>query len=108
MSFAAYLPYPPDRFHGAEGEVSARLRPADEAHDLVNKAGSADYLATGASTNGDFGLYRWNMGPEPSGPSAHFHKSISESFFVISGTIRLFDGAKWIDGRPGDFVYVPE
>src|SRR5207247_5528682 len=57
---------------------------------------------------GDYGLYRWNMGAEPSGPDPHFHKSLSESFFVLSGTIRLFDGTKWIDGRPGDFLYVPE
>jgi mannose-6-phosphate isomerase-like protein (cupin superfamily) len=77
-------------------------------HDLVGNTGSVDYLATGASTNGDYGLYRWNMGPEPSGPDAHFHKSLSESFFVLSGTIRLFDGSTWIDGRPGDYLYVPE
>ena len=28
----------------------------------------------------------------PSGPDAHFHASISESFFVLSGTVRLYDG----------------
>lgn len=109
MSF--FLPphdYPPDRYHGDAGEVSARLRAADAPHELVNKNGSADYLATGASTNGDYGLYRWNMGAEPSGPSPHFHKSLSESFFVLSGTISLFDGQRWVDGRPGDFLYVPE
>jgi oxalate decarboxylase/phosphoglucose isomerase-like protein (cupin superfamily) len=27
---------------------------------------------------------------------------------VLSGTIRLFDGTRWLDGRPGDFLYVPE
>ncbi|HET9085282.1 MAG TPA: cupin domain-containing protein, partial [Candidatus Limnocylindrales bacterium] len=68
----------------------------------------ADYLATGASTNGQFGLYRWNMSPVRSGPDPHFHRSISESFFVISGSIKLFDGREWIDGRPGDFLFVPE
>jgi mannose-6-phosphate isomerase-like protein (cupin superfamily) len=101
-------PYPADRYVGDAGEVSARWRPSDADHDLVNRGGSVDYLTTGASTNGDYGLYRWNMGVEPSGPDPHFHKSLSESFFVLSGTIRLFDGAKWIDGRPGDFLYVPE
>lgn len=100
--------YPADRYHGETGAVSARWRPADTEHDLVNRSGSADYLATGASTNGDYGLYRWNMGPEPSGPSEHFHKTLSESFFVLSGTIRLYNGQNWIDGRPGDFLYVPE
>jgi mannose-6-phosphate isomerase-like protein (cupin superfamily) len=101
-------PYPSDRYHGESGELSARLRPSDTPPDLVSRTGSVDYLTTGASTNGDYGLYRWNMGPEPSGPDAHFHKSLSESFFVLSGTIRLYDGRQWIDGRPGDFLYVPE
>jgi mannose-6-phosphate isomerase-like protein (cupin superfamily) len=107
MSFAPYLPYPHDRYHGASGETSAWFRPDDAPHDLVSPTGSADYLATGAGTNGDFGLYRWNMGAKPSGPGNHFHRSLSESFFVISGTVRLFDGAAWRAGRPGDFLHVP-
>ena len=108
MSFGPYLPYPSDRYHGEIGQTSGWLRPTDAPHDIVSPTGSADYLATGAATNGDFGLYRWNMGEEPSGPGNHFHRSISESFFVISGTVRLFDGAEWrYDGRPGDFFHVP-
>src|SRR4051812_18786080 len=103
------MSYPPPRYHGATGEVSARLRPHTTAADLLNATGGgADYLATGASTDGQFGLYRWNMGPGPGGPAPHFHKTISESFFVLSGTVRLFDGRQWIDGAPGDFLYVPE
>jgi mannose-6-phosphate isomerase-like protein (cupin superfamily) len=100
-------PYPPQRYSGDAGEVSARFRPHDSDPDLENKSGSVDYLATGASTDDDYGLYRWNFGSESSGPDAHFHKTMSESFFVISGTVRLLDGATWIDGRPGDFLYVP-
>jgi mannose-6-phosphate isomerase-like protein (cupin superfamily) len=103
-----YQPYPPARYDADIGAVSARLRRSDAAADVVNRSGHADYLATGRSTGGDFGLYRWVMGPEPSGPAAHFHKTLSESFFVLSGVIRLFDGSAWIDARPGDFLYVPE
>src|SRR4051794_34484833 len=103
------MSYPPARYLGDSGAVSARLRPDDAPHDLVNPAGgSADYLATGASTGGGFGLYRWNMGPGRAGPSPHFHKTISESFFVLSGTIALYDGSTWLDASPGDFLYVPE
>lgn len=69
---------------------------------------TAEYLATGASTNGQFGLYRWDMSPAPSGPDPHFHRSISESFFVISGAVKLYDGQAWIDAGPGDFLFVPE
>ncbi len=103
------MSYPEPRYVGATGEVSATLRPADQAPDLIYTSGNTvHYLATAASTNGEFGLYRWEMGPTPSGPGPHFHKTISESFFVLSGTVRLYDGATWIDAREGDFLFVPE
>lgn len=72
------------------------------------KAGAASYLATGASTNGQFGLYRWDFAGPPSGPDPHFHRSVSESFFILSGTVRLFDGNRWVDATAGDFLFVPE
>jgi mannose-6-phosphate isomerase-like protein (cupin superfamily) len=106
--FAPDRPYPPDRYEADTGEVSAWLRPSDAPHDIAHDNGSCDYLALGSATRGDYGLYRWTMGPKPSGPAPHFHKSLSESFFVLSGTIRLYNGAEWVDGKPGDFLYVPE
>jgi mannose-6-phosphate isomerase-like protein (cupin superfamily) len=88
--------------------VSATYRSADHPPELTYPNGNTvDYLATGASTGGQFGLYRWTMGPRRSGPDPHFHRSISESFFVLSGTVRIYDGTRWIDTRPGDFVHVP-
>jgi mannose-6-phosphate isomerase-like protein (cupin superfamily) len=33
---------------------------------------------------------------------------MSESFFILSGTMRLFTGERWIDAIAGDFLYVPE
>ena len=48
------------------------------------------------------------MAGPPSGPDPHFHRSISESFFVLSGTVRLFDGMRWINATTGEFLYVPE
>ena len=48
------------------------------------------------------------MAAGPGGPDPHFHRTISESFFVLAGTIRIFDGREWIDTRPGDFIHVPE
>jgi hypothetical protein len=50
--------YPPPAYDG-DGDVSAVYRPADTPPELVNPSGTrVDYLATGASTNGLFGLYR--------------------------------------------------
>ncbi|MER5334555.1 cupin domain-containing protein [Micromonospora sp. NPDC002717] len=103
------MTYPPPRYLGAAGEASATYRMADAAPELrYTNGGSAHYLATGATTNGQFGLYRWDMGPTPSGPAPHFHRSISESFYILAGSVRIYDGSRWIDTEPGDFVHVPE
>jgi quercetin dioxygenase-like cupin family protein len=104
-----YLPYPEDRYRGEAGEASATLRTADAAPDVSRPGGTTvHYLATGAATDGQLGLYRWEMGPGRGGPDPHFHRSITESFYVLSGTIRLHDGNDWVEGRPGDFLYVPQ
>jgi mannose-6-phosphate isomerase-like protein (cupin superfamily) len=103
------MSYPEPRYLGEPGLVNAKLRPAGHEPELTYPSGgTAHYLATGASTGGLFGLYRWEMAAVPSGPEPHFHRTISESFYVLSGTIRLYDGKRWIDGKPGDFLYVPE
>ncbi len=103
------MSYPEARYRGDKGEVSATFRPVDQKPELAIGAGTeVSYLATGASAQGQFGLYRWNAQPHAPGPSAHFHRTMSESFFILSGTVRLFDGARWIDARTGDFLYVPE
>jgi quercetin dioxygenase-like cupin family protein len=100
--------YPPSRYDGDGGEVSGVFRPDDLPREIDNgDRGGARYLATGVSTNGELGLYRWEMGPQPSGPSGHFHRTISESFYVLSGEVRLFDGDSWRTGRPGDFLFIP-
>ena len=101
--------YPSPRYLADRGEVSATFRSHSHPAELTNATGGgAHYLATGASTNGQFGLYRWDMAEAPSGPPPHFHKSISESFFVLSGAVRLYDGRSWTDAAAGDFPFVPE
>jgi mannose-6-phosphate isomerase-like protein (cupin superfamily) len=103
------MSYPEPRYRGDGGVRSATYRPNASTPELSYESGTtAHYLATGATTNGLFGLYRWEMGPEISGPDPHFHRSISESFYVLSGTIAIYDGRTWIDTEPGDWVHVPE
>jgi quercetin dioxygenase-like cupin family protein len=103
------LVYPPPAYTGHDGLLNASLQRADAAPDLTYASGgTAHYLATRASTNGQFGLYRWSMAAAPSGPDPHFHRTISESFYVLSGAVRLYDGRQWVDAHPGDFLFVPE
>ncbi|TDD53274.1 cupin domain-containing protein [Nonomuraea terrae] len=101
------MSYPPPRYKGDTGQVSAVFRPSTQAADLSYGGRNIHYLATGGSTEGAFGLYRWDFGPDESGPGPHFHRALSESFFVLDGTVRLYDGERWREGRAGDFLHVP-
>jgi mannose-6-phosphate isomerase-like protein (cupin superfamily) len=102
------MSYPPELYHGDEGEPSTWVRPDGGPADLAySNGGTVDYLATGEATGGLFGLYRWNFSGPVSGPDPHFHKTISESFYVLTGRVMFYDGTAWVEGRPGDFVHVP-
>lgn len=91
--------------------------PTDPATPVVHSAAAIPHLelgraraglvATGSQTAGAYGLFRWDMTGEESGPSPHFHKHISEAFYVLDGSIQLYDGESWTEGGPGDFLHVP-
>jgi mannose-6-phosphate isomerase-like protein (cupin superfamily) len=100
--------YPPPRYLAEHPEASATLRRAGAPPDLeYPSGGTVDYLASGASTDGLFGLYRWHMAAAPSGPGPHFHRTMAEAFYVLTGTVRIYDGVEWRECEPGDFVHVP-
>jgi quercetin dioxygenase-like cupin family protein len=109
MTGPLHRPYPPDLYRGTSGEQSAWIRTTDTDPDIhYSSGGSCEYLATGDRTGGGLGVYRWNFGPDESGPDPHFHRAITESFYVLEGTVRLHDGAAWVTARAGDFLHVPE
>ncbi len=101
------MSYPPPLYSGDTGEASARLRPASTPADLQSVTTHVHYLATGATTGGLFGLYRYEMTAARSGPDPHFHKTMAESFYILDGTLRLHDGTGWRDLAAGDFAHVP-
>lgn len=100
--------YPPARFTKAEPEISARLRRGTDAPDYETPGKTEyHYLANQKATDGDYGLYRVELPPAAGGPGPHFHRAMSEAFFVLSGTMRFHDGTDWVDGHQNDFLYVP-
>ncbi len=102
------MSYPPPIYHGTLGEATARVVPGGGEPQVRYPSGNTvEYLATTGETDGQFGLFRWTFGTAVTGPGAHFHRTMSESFFVLSGRLRLFDGNGWIDAAPGDFMHVP-
>ena len=91
------------------GEVSARYRSVGEVPSVTYPSGThVRFTAPGTATNGQYGLFEWNMTGTPGGADPHFHKTFSESFYITEGTVRLFNGETWIDAVKGDFLYVPQ
>jgi quercetin dioxygenase-like cupin family protein len=82
-------------------------RPAGEIPMLQVGSTTARFVATGALTDGRYGLYRWEMSATQGGASPHYHRTFSEAFYVLDGSVGLFDGRGWSDGRAGDFLYLP-
>jgi mannose-6-phosphate isomerase-like protein (cupin superfamily) len=100
-------PYPPLRYTG-EPEVSATLRRGDEPADY-DSFGLVQYhyLANQQKTDGDYGLFRVDLAPKAGGPGPHFHRAMSEAFFVLSGSVTIYDGTDWVRSGQNDFLYVP-
>ncbi|HET9420826.1 MAG TPA: cupin domain-containing protein [Nocardioides sp.] len=102
------MSYPPPIYDGETGEVSATVRGTDVEPEITYPNGNrVRLLATGGTTGGLFGLYRWEFSPAKSGPGPHFHKTMTESFYILSGSVSIFDGRDWKPAGPGDFLHVP-
>ena len=83
--------------------------PLDTPPDLTYATGgTCEYLVRGEQSRGNLGVYRWTFGEGESGPDPHFHRTMSEHFYVLRGTVRLFDGLEWVRAGAGDYLYVPE
>lgn len=65
------------------------------------------YLATGAATEGDFGLFESELAPGAKGPDPHYHQYFSESFYVLGGQLSVSTDSGLVVAETGDFVYVP-
>ncbi|HTK44912.1 MAG TPA: cupin domain-containing protein [Patescibacteria group bacterium] len=95
-------------YAGDLGEISATGVSQADMRSLAMKSGTvARFVATGTATRGDFGLYRWEMPPVTGGATGHFHRTFSESFYVLEGSPSFFDGETWKQAEPGFFLYVP-
>ncbi|MGY0055143.1 cupin domain-containing protein [Streptomyces sp. LZ34] len=102
------MSYPDPRYLSDRGEISALYRPApDEPGTGFIGASTISYVATDVDTGGEYGLYKVDMGPKTMGAKEHFHRTISESFYVLSGEVQFYNGERWITGGEGDFLYVP-
>jgi len=65
-------------------------------------------VATGSVTAGRFGLVEFRLAPHSPGAMPHYHRTFSESFYVLSGQLTLYAGDRWQPCRPGDFALASE
>lgn len=93
---------------GPDGNISAVFHADAVAEKRHIGTTQATFVAPGTHTEGRFGLYRWDMTATTGGAGGHFHRTFSESFYVLDGTVELYNGEKWTPAGPGDFLYVPE
>jgi mannose-6-phosphate isomerase-like protein (cupin superfamily) len=89
------------------GSVSAAVSRAAEQPGLALGPMRSRVAASVGLTGGRYSLYHLELGTG-AGTGAHYHRTFAESFHVLSGTVRFFDGERWFDGGPGDHVVVPE
>ena len=90
------MSYPPPIYDKDSGEVSAWLVSADSEPNVVYPNGNrVRYLAMGEATGGTYGMYHWEFAGPRSGPDAHFHKTLTESFYVLTGEVTIYDGTAW-------------
>jgi len=94
-------------YEGSTGEASGVYVEAGTP-DLTGPTGTWRFVAPGSMTRRQFGLFRRDIAPRGGGPDPHFHRTFSESFYVLSGTIRLYDGQRWVEATEGDFLHVPK
>ena len=98
---------PPPRYTRDEPEISAWLRRGTEPPDYTSSGVASTTIWPTSS-------HRRRLRPLPrrhpsqrrrtgtTFPSGHVRGVLR-----LSGTIKLYDGADWLDGRQGDFLYVP-
>lgn len=92
------------------GEISATFRRSADNETVTYPSGTVPrFVAPGSATGGRFGLFEWNMaGARGSRDAGHFHKTFTESFYILTGEVMLYDGSEWVKATQGDFLFVPE
>ena len=87
--------------------ATARYLAAADVPTLGVGATTARFVALGSDTDGRYGMFRWEMSGKPGGATPHLHRTFSEAFYVLEGTVGVYDGADWRNAGPGDFLYIP-
>lgn len=64
------------------------------------------YLSTGADTDGKFALMHGVIFPD-AGPPPHTHANEDEAFYVLKGTVAIYDDGERTEAKPGTWIRLP-
>ena len=65
------------------------------------------FKATRESTAGSFSLAEVTIEPGTSGPPAHFHRELLDSFYVLEGTLAVLIGEDEVEAPAGTYACAP-
>jgi mannose-6-phosphate isomerase-like protein (cupin superfamily) len=66
------------------------------------------FVAPGSATDGRYGLFEYQISSRSPGARPHYHRTFSESFYVLTGELTIYDGASWTPFGVGDYAHVPD
>ena len=87
--------------------VDVRTLPANP---LVSNGSSSRLrlVVPGSATAGRYGMFEYHVAPHSPGAAPHFHRTFSESFFVLSGRLTIYAAGEWQAFGAGDYALVHE
>ena len=79
-------------------------------HPLVGNGptSSLRMVAPGAVTGARYGLVEYRVAARSGGAPPHYHRTFSESFYVLTGQLTIYANGRWQPCRPGDYALVHE
>ena len=74
----------------------------------IGAAGAVGVMKADArSTGGGFSMSEVTVAPGFTGPPPHAHREMTDSFYVLEGTVHVLADGEWIAAPPGAYVLAP-
>lgn len=93
---------------GARPASDGVLRRAGEGEAIAPGPGAAGLILAGADDGlGSVSVVEFELGPGAPGPPAHRHERLTDSFYVLEGTLGVVLGEEEHRAGPGSYSFVP-
>jgi mannose-6-phosphate isomerase-like protein (cupin superfamily) len=109
------LPSAEDGDRSSEPDSVGTLRAMDplileaDAGEVIGAGGPARAVVKASSdtTSGGFTMTDSTIAPGFPGPPPHWHREITDSFYVLEGTLTVRLGKELVEAEPGTYICVP-